>query len=92
MSQQYDDTNRGFAMLNKQKKTDKHPDWTGKLDVDGVSHRFAAWKRTTKKGEPLLSFSIERADEQGAQRDRRGPPKRQRYEDDGVDLDDEIPW
>lgn len=91
MSQQYDNTNRGFAMLNTKKKKENSPDWTGKLDVEGAPYRLSIWKNKTKKGEPMLGIQIQH-DEQGAQRERDQPPKRQRYEDDGVDLDDEIPW
>ena len=89
---QYDDTNRGFAMINTRKKTDKHPDWTGKLNVDGVDRRISVWKGKTKKGEPIMKFSLQAIDEQARSSERGQPPKRERYADDGVDLDDEIPW
>ena len=34
----YDNNNRGAVWPNKEKKTDKHPDFTGTALVNGVDH------------------------------------------------------
>jgi uncharacterized protein (DUF736 family) len=47
---QYDNTNSGVLFKNKDKTTDKHPDYTGKIDVDGREMRLAAWIREGKNG------------------------------------------
>ncbi len=61
----YDNTNRGSIWKNDEKETDKHPDFKGSLDVNGVQYWVSAWKR--KEGgspkAPALSFSIKPKDE-----------------------------
>lgn len=53
----YDNTNSGVLFINDRKTTDRHPDWNGKLNVNGVEHWFSAWKKQGQKG-PFLSVSI----------------------------------
>lgn len=62
----YDNTNRGAIWKNERKEEDKHPDFTGELDVEGVKFFFDAWKRKPDAGEraPALSFRIKRKDKQ----------------------------
>lgn len=61
----YDNTNRGAIWGNRDKKTDKHPDFTGSLDVEGVEYWVSAWKRKEGSSEkaPSLSFAVKRKDE-----------------------------
>ena len=58
----YDDTNRGILFQEQDKKTDKSPDYTGKLNVEGKEYRLAGWKRQSKNGKPFLSLSISEPD------------------------------
>ncbi len=62
----YDNTNRGQIWRNEKKQDDKHPDFTGSLNIDGVEYWVNAWKR--KEGanprSPALSFSVRRKDDQ----------------------------
>ena len=44
MSQQYDDKNTGALFVNAQKKTDKHPDFNGVLNVEGKDYWLSGWK------------------------------------------------
>jgi uncharacterized protein (DUF736 family) len=55
---EYDDTNKGILFNEEAKKSERSPDWTGKLDVEGKEYRIAAWERTTKTGTPILSLAI----------------------------------
>ena len=59
---EYDNTNRGSIWRNEKKETEKHPDFTGSLNVDGVDYYVSAWKRKpdAKENAPALSFSIKR--------------------------------
>jgi hypothetical protein len=61
---EYDNTNRGSIWKNEKKETDKHPDFTGSLNVEGIEYWVSAWKR--KEGAaakaPALSFSIKLKD------------------------------
>lgn len=57
---QFDNTNRGAIWRNDKKESDKHPDFKGKLNVEGVDYWVSAWKRKPDQIEtaPSLSFSI----------------------------------
>jgi hypothetical protein len=57
MTKQYDNTNRGVLFKNDKKTTDKHPDYTGKIDVNGTEFKLAAWIKTGGKGK-FMSLSI----------------------------------
>ena len=58
-STEYDDTNRGSLFRNKKKNSDRHPDYTGTLNVGGVEFWISAWSKFSPKlGENLLSISV----------------------------------
>jgi hypothetical protein len=80
---QYDDTNRGVLFPEREKKGEKHPDYTGKIDVNGQVYRLAAWIKS--KG--VLSLSVS---EFKAERD--APDPRTAAQPQHSDLGDEIPW
>lgn len=64
----YDNRNSGVLFRNKDKKTEKQPDYTGKLDCDGTEYRIAAWRRVPKGGgEPFLSIKRSDPNEQRPQ-------------------------
>ena len=37
---------------------EQHPDWTGRIEIDGRPYRVAAWDRSGRTGVRLLSLSI----------------------------------
>lgn len=47
---QYDNTNSGILARNENRKTDKHPEFTGTLNVDGREYWLSAWVNTGKPG------------------------------------------
>jgi len=53
----YDDTNRG-AIFKNDKTSDNQPDYTGKINVDGVEKRIALWIRESAKGTKYMSAAI----------------------------------
>lgn len=55
---EYDDELRGVLFPEHNKKHDKSPDFTGKVQVEGVEYRLAAWKRTSGSGRGFLSLSL----------------------------------
>lgn len=77
----YDNTNRGSIWKNDDKQDDRHPDFKGTLNVDGVDYWVSAWKR--KEGanpkSPALSFSIKRKEQQQSIRERAMPKKPNSY-------------
>ena len=58
----YDNTNRGALFINDRKKTSKHPDYNGKLDVNGTEYWFSGWVKTINsgknKGKQFISVSL----------------------------------
>ena len=54
----YDNTNRGVLFKNDDKKTEKHPDYTGSININGTEHYLSAWIQTSKKGTKFMSLSI----------------------------------
>jgi len=85
----YDDTNRGQIWPNDKKETDKHPDFKGSVNVEGVEYWVSAWKRAPDANPkaPSLRFSIQKKEAQGgAQKASTPKPAAQ------PDFDDEIPF
>jgi len=57
--QKYDDTNRG-ALFPAEKKTDKHPDLKGKINVNGEEFYLSAWSQVSKAGKKYLNLSVDK--------------------------------
>lgn len=55
---EYDNTNRFTLFKNDRKQTEKHPDYTGELDVNGTKYFIDAWLKTAKTGSKFFSGSI----------------------------------
>lgn len=49
--------NSGSLFKNKKKETDKHPDYTGEINVDGKLLRLSAWIKDGKNGK-WMSLSV----------------------------------
>lgn len=48
----------GALFKSKNKKTDKHPDYTGDIYLDGTLYWLSAWVKNTKNGDKFLSVSV----------------------------------
>lgn len=85
---EHNNENRGAIWKNPKKTTDKHPDFTGSLNVDGVEFWVSAWKRKEGASEksPALSFQIQPKDV-----DQRSAPE-QRNRGSVADMDSDIPF
>lgn len=44
----YDNTNKGIISKNDRKTTDKHPDISGSLNVEGIEYFIDGWQRQSK--------------------------------------------
>ena len=53
----YNDENRGVLFKNTDKKTPKHPDYSGELNVDGKDYFLDAWIKEGKSGK-FMSVSV----------------------------------
>jgi hypothetical protein len=47
--------NQVVLFKNKQKKTPKQPDYTGTMNIEGVTRDFSMWAYKSKQGETFLS-------------------------------------
>jgi uncharacterized protein (DUF736 family) len=54
----YDNTNRGALFRNNDKTEETHPDYRGRLNVDGVDLWISAWLKTSKNGMKYMSLSV----------------------------------
>lgn len=52
--------NGGVIFKNDKKTQDNHPDYTGKINVDGVEKRIALWVKQGRAGE---FFSVKISDQ-----------------------------
>jgi hypothetical protein len=55
--------NGGLLFRNRNKETDRHPDYNGKLTIGGVEYRLSAWVREGKHGK-FMSLSVKPKEEQ----------------------------
>jgi hypothetical protein len=89
MEKQYDDTNRGTLFTNDRKEEEKHPDYTGSLNVGGVEYRISGWKRTSKAGAKFLSLSVREKTDMGIAPQRPAAPARQTPREE---FNDDVPF
>ena len=59
----YDNTNRGGLWKNKKHTQETHPDYTGKLNVNGTEYWLSAWIKKNKDGEKYMSLQVKPKDE-----------------------------
>ena len=83
---EYDNTNRGVLFRNDKKETEKHPDFTGSIDVGGVDHYLSAWVKESKQGKKFFSISIKPKNDVAA------PAIQKAKEIVQDDLEDDIPF
>lgn len=87
MAQEYNNNNRGAVWKNDKKDTDKHPDFTGELNVEGVTYWVSAWKRKPDASDkaPALSFCI-KAKEGGKGSNPEAKPAKSGFDDFNSDI------
>lgn len=89
-----DYTNKGILFTEREKRSDKSPDYTGKLNVGGTEYELAGWNRQGRDGGTFLSLSIKPAGDWKKKKDEQAtlgtgpawtPPKPK-------DIDDDVPF
>lgn len=73
----YDNTNSGMMARNENRKTDKHPEFSGSINVEGRDYWLSAWVNEGKPGgkmEGKKYFSIKLSPKE--QRTTSGAPAR----------------
>ena len=80
---EYDNNNRGAIWTNEKKATEKHPDFTGSLNVEGKEYWVSAWRGDGSNPKaPKLSFSVNAKDAMPAKASKPAPAF-----DDNLELD-----
>ena len=83
---EFDPTNRGTLSRNDRKTEDKHPDFSGQLNVDGVDYWLSGWVKERKDGSGrFFSLSVRRKEDK-----KPAPPKDNNKKIE--DLTDDIPF
>jgi len=56
---EYDNNNRGVLFKNDKKETDNHPDYKGRIDVNGQEYWLSAWIKERKgTNQKYMSLSV----------------------------------
>jgi hypothetical protein len=74
----YDNTNSGALFTNHRKQTEKHPDYTGKLNVNGVEFWLSGWVREKRDGSGERYVRIQVNPVEGAPNARPAQPRQAR--------------
>jgi len=77
---EYDNTNSGVLFRNDKKTSEKAPEYTGKINVDGVDKEIAAWVKESKAGKKFFSIKVSE------------PYKKEESSSTPADDDSEIPF
>ena len=80
----FDDTNTFVLFKNDKGDNPKRPDYTGKLNIDGVEKQIAAWIREGAKGKFMSGTISEPYNPQGQQPAKQAAP--------APDYEDDIPF
>jgi uncharacterized protein (DUF736 family) len=62
----YDNNNTGALFKNDKKQSDRHPDYNGSCEVNGVEMWMSSWIKTSKAGKKFMSFSFNPKDQPSA--------------------------
>jgi hypothetical protein len=94
--------NRGALFREQSKKSEKSPDMTGHLTIDGVRYRLAGWTREGKDGRKFLSLAASLPEQQQQQRPQseqqnsyaaaKGRDQQRQPDRGGPTFSDEIPF
>jgi hypothetical protein len=61
----YDNTNRGALFKAKERKSEKSPEYTGSLNIDGKEFYLSAWVKDGKSGK-FFSLAVKPKEQQTA--------------------------
>ena len=78
--------NSGAIFKNDNKKTDNHPDYKGKVNVNGKDMEVALWMKTSAKGVKFMSAQFSEPFVKTEPQIQRNEPQIKEYGDANDDL------
>lgn len=57
---EYDNTDRCVLFRVKNKESEKHPDWSGNANYEGVDCWASGWDNTSKAGDEYLTIKFKK--------------------------------
>lgn len=63
----YDNTNTGALFRAKEKQSEKHPDYTGSINIEGKEYWLSGWLKESKLGQKYFSLAVKPKDAPKAQ-------------------------
>jgi len=57
--QTYDNTNQGALFRNDRRESERHPEYTGSINVEGKEFYLSAWVKESKAGRKYFSLSVQ---------------------------------
>lgn len=80
----YDNTNTGALFKAKERATEKHPEYTGSINIEGREYWLAGWVKESKSGQKFFSLAVKPKDAKPAPK-----PEPARHFDD---IKDDLPF
>lgn len=96
----YDNTNSGALFKNDRKETEKQPDYTGKINVDGKDYYLSAWVNEVQSGantgKKYFGIKVNPVEEEQSHRpgnsSQQAHAASQKLQDNDDGLNDDIPF
>jgi len=79
----YDNNMRGVLFKNSDKKSEKSPDYLGKIEIENVEYQLSAWINTSRAGAKYMALTVSPPKDADA-----AQPKQNRADD----LNDALPF
>jgi hypothetical protein len=54
----YDNNMRGVLFKNSEKKSDRSPDYLGKIEIENVEYQLSAWINVSKAGAKYMALTV----------------------------------
>ena len=55
----FDKTNTGVLFINKDRKSDKSPNFSGRINVNGTDYELVGWTKVGKSGDKYISLAVD---------------------------------